>query len=354
MNLKLKTMPVVVAVGVMAMISTDALAKTLRFAEFGPNRGSRATALKWFANDLEKRSGEGLKIEFHWGKALLGTRAVLKGVGDGVADMGSVIAFFTPKKLRTYNLADLPVTNSDVWVGMRAVYDLASKHPAFVKQLAENKVVYVTNYSTGPIQLICTKPITSLAGLGGIKLRGSGPYGKVFADLGATVQRMGQPKVYQALDSGLIQCNQNYYYSMKAYKQYEVASQVLELDWGQNMGFGIVMNKAVHDGLNAAEKSAVAASGSAFIDHFAQVMMDGKYRDKAAMIAGIDGKKITVSRLPENERAKLLAAGGKYVKGWVDAATKDGLDGAGIMRRYEDLIASYTKERDAKGYPWKR
>lgn len=350
----LKMTVAVLGAAALTMVASDALAKTLRYAEFGPNRGSRAAALKWFAADLEKRSAGALKIEFHWGKALLGTRAVLKGVGDGVADMGSVIAFFTPKKLRTYNIADLPVANSDVWVGMRAVYDLATKHPAFVKQMADNKVVYVSNYSTGPIQLICTKAVSSLADFKGLKLRGSGPYGKAFADIGATVQRMGQPKVYQALDSGLIQCNQNYYYSMKAYKQYEVAPHVLELDWGQNMGFGIVMNKSVHDGLSGAEKAALAASGSAFIDHFAKAMMDGKDRDKAAMVAGIGGKKIAVGRLGEGERAKLLAAGNKYVKAWTSAATKDGLDGAGIMARYQSLIATYTKERDAKGYPWKR
>lgn len=354
MNYRMKSLAVVVAAVALTAVSADAIAKTLRYAEFGPNRGSRAEALKWFATDLEKRSAGALKIEFHWGKALLGTRAVLKGVGDGVADMGSVIAFFTPKKLRTYNIADLPVANSDSWVGMRAVYELATTHPAFIKQMSANNVVYVSNYTTGPIQLICTKPVGSLADMKGIKLRGSGPYGKTFADLGATVQRMGQPKVYQALDSGLIQCNQNYYYSMKAYKQYEVAGHVLELDWGQNMGFGIVMNKSAHDGLSASEKSAVAASGSAMIDHFAKVMMEGKDRDKAAMEAGIDGKKITVGRLSDAERTMLLAAGSKYVKAWVDGATKDGLDGAGMMAAYDALVSKYAKERDAKGYPWKR
>lgn len=241
-----------------------------------------------------------------------------------------------------------------MWVGMRAVYDLASSHPDFVRQMADNNVVYVTNYSTGPIQLICTRPVRSLADLDGVKLRGSGPYGKALADIGASVQRMGQPKVYQALDSGLIQCNQNYYYSMKAYKQYEVAGHVLELDWGQNMGFGIVMNRRVHDGLGGAERAALAASGSAFIDRFARTMMEGKDRDRAAMAAGIGGKRIAVSRLPGGERSRLLAAGAKYVDEWVGAATKDGLDGAGIMARYEALIATYTRERDGKGYPWRR
>ena len=232
----------VFAVAAVAMVG-EAYAKTLRYAEFGPNRGTRAKALNWFADELKARTNGGLEIEFHWGKSLLGTKAVLQGLGDGVADMGSVIGFFTPKKLRGYNMGDLPVANSDEWIGMRALYAFASSDPTMQTEFAKLGVQYITNYTTGPIQLICTEKVASLADLKGTKLRGSGPYGKTFADFGAEVQRMGQAKVYQALDSGLVTCNQNYYYSMKAYKQYEVAPHVVELDWGQNMAFGIMMNK---------------------------------------------------------------------------------------------------------------
>ena len=335
-------------------LAGEAAAKTLRYAEFGPNRGTRAEALQWFADEVKERSNGSLEIEFHWGKSLLDTKAALQGIRDGVADMGSVIGFFSPKVLRGYNIGDLPVDNSDVWVGMRALYALAREHPALQEEFDKAGVRYVTNYSTGPIQLICTRKVTSLADMDGIKLRGSGPYGKALADLGAEVQRMGQPKVYQALESGLIECNQNYYYSMKAYRQYEVAPYVLELDWGQNMAFGIVMNQAAYDSLSDAEKEVIDAVGSDFIDRFAQAMIEGKAKDKAAMTAGIDGKAITVGKLSEAERGKLLAAGATYVDAWVAEATADGHDGAAILAAYRDKIAAYAQERDGKGYPWTR
>jgi len=337
-----------------AMVGEAAAQKVLRYAEFGPNRGTRAQALNWMAEQIEKQSGDALKLEMHWGKALLGTKVVLKGVADGVADMGSVIGFFTPKELRAYNIGDLPVDNSDEWVGMRALYSLATTHPAFHKEVDKAGVVYVTHYTTGPIQLICSKNVAGLGDLDGAKLRGSGPYGKTFADLGADVQRMGQGKVYQALDSGLIECNQNYYYSMKAYKQYEVAQNVLELNWGQNMAFGIVMNKATHDSLSASEKTVIAEVGSDFVDYLAQLMIDGLAQNKQAMVDGIDGKKINVRTLSGSERSKLLSSGKKYVDAWVGEATKDGLDGKAILAQYEELIAQYAAEQSSKGYPWTR
>ena len=340
------------ATGLALGMASEAVSKTIRYAEFGPNRGTRAAALQWFANELEKRSKGDMKIKFHWGKSLLGTKAVLKGVGDGVADMGSVIAFFDPKKLRAYNIGDLPVQNSDSWVGMRALFELATTNAAFKKQFDANKVTYISNYTTGPIQLICTKKVSTLGELKGVKLRGSGPYGKTFADLGATVQRMSQPKVYQALDSGLIQCNQNYYYSMKAYKQYEVAPHVTELNWGQNMGFGIIMNKAFHNELSADQQKTLASVGSDFIDHLAEKMISGLEKDKAAMVAGIDGKKISVTTLAGSERTQLLSAGKKYVQAWIDGANGDGLDGNAIMNNYQSLISKYEGVKKARGYPW--
>lgn len=340
------------AVAMSSALAGNAYAKTLRFAEFGPNRGDRAAAVQWLADEIKKRSGGSLEIEFHWGGALLSTKAVLKGVSDGVADMGSIVGFLTPKELRAYNLADLPVDNSDEWVGLRAVYKLSTEHPAFKKEFDKAGVAYVTNFTTGPIQLICKKPVKSLADLKGTKVRGSGPYGKAMSDLGAAVQGMGQPAVFEALDSGLIECNQNYYYAIKAYKQYEVAPYVTELNWGANMSFGVIMNKATYDGLSAAEKKAVNEAGSAFIDHFAKVMIEGKEKDKAAMLAGIGGKSIKLVDFPAADRTKILSAGQKYVDDWAATVSKDGLDGKGILAAYEKNIAEFAKIKATKGYPW--
>ncbi len=335
------------------MFAGTATAQMLRFTDYSPNRGSRAEALQWFADELKSRSAGRLSVEFHWGGSLLSGKATLKGLADGVADMGTVIGFFTPKELKGYNIGDLPVNNSDAWVGMRAMHDIATQ-PALEKEFAKAGVVYVTNYTTGPVQLICRDPIASLPDLKGKKIRGSGPYAKAMSDLGAIAQRMSQAEVFQALDSGLIDCNQNYYYAIKAYKQYEVASNVLELNWGQNMSFGMFMSRFVWDGLDDKDRTLVRQLGSDFIDHLAQVMIEESARDKAAMVAGVNGKKITVSQLPADERAKLQQAGGKYVDAWVAEATAAGLDGAALLGEYQKRIEHWGAERESRGYPWTR
>ncbi|MEC7256653.1 MAG: C4-dicarboxylate TRAP transporter substrate-binding protein [Pseudomonadota bacterium] len=322
------------------MLATPAAAETvLRFSDYGPNRGTRAAALEWFASELDQRTGGDVKIEFFWGGSLLGGRDTLSGVGDGVADMGTIIGFFTPKELQLYNIGDLPVDNSDMHIGMQAMYDL-SKAEAIAGEFAAANLHYVTNYTTGPVQLICRSEVTSLADLDGLKIRASGPYGDTLERLGAEIVRMSQADVYQALDSGLIDCNQNYYYAMQAYRQYEVAPHVLALDWGQNMSFGIAINADTYAALSDDNKAVFDQLSKDFIDHLADAMVETEAAARTAMEQGIEGKSITVAPLSESDRATLIETSKQSIADW-SARVGDG--GEPLLANYRDLIAQGSK-----------
>lgn len=336
------------------LVTNQAIAETLRFSDYGPNRGTRAEVLQWFADEVKARTDGALNFEFHWGGSLLGMRATLEGLGSGVADMGTVIGFAHPRELRGYNIGDLPVENSDIWVGQRAIYDLARNHPALQREFDRAGVVYISNFSTGPIQLVCRQDIQSLDQIRGLRIRASGPYGDALADLGAEIERMSQADVYQALDSGLVHCNQNYYYSIRAYRQYEVAPYVLALDWGQNLSFGVFMSKLAYDRLSDAQKAAIHEVGSEFIDRFSLALKQSSDTDRAAMEQGIDGKTVFVKPLPEAQRRGLLEAGDKHVRNWVERATADGLDGQAILDTYLGYVEAHTRDLQANGYPWTR
>ena len=88
--------------------------------------------------------------------------------------------------------------------------------------------------------------------------------------------------------------------------------------------------------------------GSDFIDYLAQLMIDGKLSNKQAMVDGIDNKKISVVRLPDGERAELIAGGTKYVETWVSEATAQGYDGKAMLASYESLIDKYAARRQQK------
>ncbi len=330
-------------------------AKTIRFAEFSPNRGLRAQALQQFAKKLEKASNKELQIQFFWGGSLLKIRSILKGVGDGAADMGSVVGFLTPKELSLYTLGDLPVSHSnewaDEWVGMRALSQLVQNSAAMQKQFENSNVVYLSNYTTGPIQLICKKKVSSIQELQKTKIRASGPYGRVFSSLGASVQKLSQPAVYQALQTGLVDCNQNYYYSIEAYKQYEVAKNLLELNWGQNMSFGIVINQDFLQKLSPKHQNLIKKVSLEFIDDFAKAMIENRESIRQKLIDGIDGHQVKVVSLKRKDKKKLLKAGKNEIETW---KSKNGNEGEKLLREYQKLIKKYQKIKKNKGYPWQK
>lgn len=313
----------------------------LRFSDYGPNRGARAAALEWFADELATRTDGAVSIEFYWGGSLLGGRDTLGGVASGVADIGTIVGFFTPRELELYSIGDLPFANSDVRTGMRAIYDLATQDDGLAAEFDAAGVRYVTNYTTGPVELICRSEVTTLDQLQGLKIRASGPYGDTLERLGAEIVSMSQADVYQALDSGLIDCNQNYYYSMRAYRQYEVAPYVLELDWGQNMSFGIVMNPASFDMLDASQQAVLTELGSEFVDHVAEAMITEIDEARAAMVSGIDGSAITVNQLAEDDRTRLLEVSEEAISDWLDRA---GEAGAEVLASYEALLETSGTE----------
>ena len=66
------------SVATLGITSASAEMRELRFAEFGPNRGTRAAAIQWLDTELRKRSGDTLGLNITWGGALLGARRQLR------------------------------------------------------------------------------------------------------------------------------------------------------------------------------------------------------------------------------------------------------------------------------------
>jgi len=341
----------------LASMATMATAETvLRYTDGGPNRGTRAAAQTYFAETVEELSGGDLKLDIHWGGALIKFKAALSGIGAGTADLGAVIAVYNPNELKGLTIGDLPGANSDPWVGMRAMYELMTTNDQMKEILAKQNVVYIGNFTTTSLQIECAPghDVRTVEDIKGKKMRASGVYAKVLAELGATMVNMTFDKVYQALDSGLIDCSAGYVYTTKAYKLHEVADTMTLANWGQITGFGILMNKDSFEELPAEQQEVLIKAGDMMTDHFAQLQIDDYDSTVAAMKSGEIGSKVTVTPMAEEERAKLFAAGEPFVEAWKTEMNAAGYDGNGIYDQFQGLVAKYTAERDDKGYPWTR
>lgn len=341
----------------LSLVAATAFAQgtVLRYTEPSVNRGERASQMNWFAEELAKRTNGALKVNFFWGGALMDARSGLKGVGDGAAEMGSIVGSYTAREMQPYNVGDLPIVDADLWVGMRAMHELASTDPDIQKAFRQANVVYIANYTTTEVQLICkNKVISRIEDFKGTKIRSAGFYGQVMESLGANVQRFSGMDANRALDTGNIQCNHNYLYGMRLLKDYEVANEITRLDWGQHLAWAAIMNKDVFDKLPAAQQQLLKDLGRELTDRVARELMNANERAVEAMKAGIDGHKVNVHPFPPAEKAKLIKAGEKFIDEWRTKTDAAGYDSKRILASYQALVKKYEDERKAKGYPWTR
>lgn len=324
------------------MTASQAIAETvLRFADYSANRGTRAKEQVWFAEELSRRTEGRLKVEFHWGGALVGATNMLDGVSSGVASMGAVTAAYFPQQLYSYGVGDLTVRVPDEYVSSMALYDLVKTDPQIKAEFDRANVVFIANYTTGQVQLICKgEPVTSLDGLKGKKVRYIGDYGKLFSAFGATTVAVPLPEVYQALDTGLVDCSVTYGYTILSYKLEEVSDNLLEMGWGAVQANGILMNKQQFDALDPKDQDILIKLGEEFTERMAKAIKAANRDVLDKLPEGINGHKVAVTKLPEADMARLDAEGDKLVSAWAENAKKYNLDGAALVQRYKDLMAA--------------
>lgn len=347
------TMAVAMALGsAFTAVQADAATRELRFAEFGPNAGARAIGLKWLDEEIRKRSNDELGLDIIWGGALVGASGAAKAISDGVADMGSVVATYAPGELATYEAVDTLVY-PDEFVGMMASYEFMTTHPAALKEADEFNIRYFGNYTTGPTQLLTRDaPVASLEDLKGKTIRSVGVMVPALEEFGAATVAVPQPKTYEALSNGSVDASATYYYVVDGYKQYEVADYMTELNMGQILGFGIVLNKQSFESLSAEHQEMMTELGRDFTIEMARIMNTLRKDTKAKLVAGIDGHSIELVEPDEEMRAALIAAAEKDAQNWLSKAADKDLDGDEIFATYSKIVEDLQAQVDTNGYPW--
>jgi TRAP-type C4-dicarboxylate transport system substrate-binding protein len=332
-----------------------ALAATvLTYGEPGPNRGARAGATKWFAQEVEKRSGGNLKVDIMWGGALFKANAARQSIAAGVVDLGTIIPDYTPKEMVAFSLTNLPFENVDPWVGLKANFDHMTS-PEVTRNLAQQNLVFVTSYMLSNVIMLCTgEAVRSLDDIKDKKVRGVGTFGKIFGDLGANLVGMDIYKAYQGLDNGLLDCSQGYMNASLALKHHEVADSLTKLNWGIYTGLGIFINKDALARLSPSQRQVLNDVGADFINYLGEDVLKSDAAAEQRFTQGIDGRKLEMISLSAAESAKLYSASQSHISKWESEAIKSGLDGKAMVKNYRMFLTKYSQERDLKGYPWAR
>ncbi|MBL4919130.1 C4-dicarboxylate TRAP transporter substrate-binding protein [Szabonella alba] len=184
----------------------DYPALNLRFATYVSSDLPQSQVDQWWAEEIERRSGGQIKIEFFWSQSLGKSTEILQLVGSGAIDFGATSIGYYTSNYPLANISQLPMVLPDNRVAQVVADKLAELPPVAAESDAAG-VVPLLWHSLPTYHLMCNKPIATVADFKGAKLRSFGEYVPMMWDaLGATGVTVLAPEMYEGLQRGNVDC----------------------------------------------------------------------------------------------------------------------------------------------------
>lgn len=225
--------------------------RVLRLADFSGNENANfGRAMVAWEQEITEFTGGRITFENYWSSSLLNATSTLSGISDGVADIGLIIPTYYPQ--------DLPVaswlfgmgaalsgsTVHDVAAGGATAQETLLTMPAVIEEYASQNMVVLNGTSTPAYNLLCNKPINSLAEAQGIRARAIGSVWSSTAEaLGMTPVSIAFNEAYEGLQRGVFDCmviNPNQYVDGLTLR--DVAPEYVPVTFAQLQASTWVMN----------------------------------------------------------------------------------------------------------------
>lgn len=180
---------------------------TLNYSDHDPLGGMRTQFVKdvLLAGIVEQGGGKIVVRDF-WGGALLSSKEILKGIGDGIADIGFVYPGHYPRQLVAHSIFHLfprgPTSFTDmIWFYRKAYEEV----PAFQAEFGKANVRPLMVTAGLPGAFASTSPAAVLDDIVGERWRAGGKWPmKYLANVGAVPTAVPWDDTYMALQTGTV------------------------------------------------------------------------------------------------------------------------------------------------------
>ena len=327
-----------------AAVAGHALAAdvTLRFHQFLPPQATiPSKAITPWVAKVEKESGGRIKIQRFDSMALGGKPPELfDQAKDGVADIVWTVLGYSPGRFPKTEVFELPFLTTNATASSQALMEFVQKNA--MDEFADVQLICVNTH--GPGLFHSREPITKLADLKGMKVRGGSRVINIMLDqLGATPVGMPINGVGEALSKGVLDATTIPWEVVPAFKVQQIIHNHTTFAGGKalyNSTFAMVMNKASYAKLPADLKKVIDNnSGQGCSKAFGAAMDAGDVVGKGLAVKA--GNKIHERDAAETQRWQQAAAGTRAA--WYKEVAAKGIDGEKLAKDAEALVDKYTK-----------
>lgn len=318
---------------------------TLSVTAAQPAGITASQAVKWFGDELEKRSDGGLKFQYHWAGSLTKAGEELDAVAKRLADIGNIAVVYYPAKLELANWTyAVPFGPADPALMVKITRQMYDQVPELRNELESNNLKILFYIAVGTNDLSTQKPVSTLDDLKGLKVGAVGKYlPKAIEVLGATPVVVAAPDKYQALQTKLINADMMPYTFTDTYKLYEMNKYLVGVDFGANFVWALGVNKDAWNSLSPERQKMIEAVALEAEAYGAKIEADG--RQKA--IDNMNGKGATYTPLSFEQKQRWASMMPNFPQEWVTEMEAKGKPGKKIMQKYIELVAQ-------SGHKWPR
>ena len=221
-----------------------------------------------FKDLVEKYTNGKVKVEIYPNSSLYKDKEELEALQLGsVQILAPSISKFGPLGVKEYDVFDLPYLMTDD-AHARAMY--ASPLMADMgKKLEAKGILAVAYWDNGTYVYTCNKPLVMPEDFRGLKMRiqGSKVLDAVARELGAIPQIMAFSELYQALQTGVVDGEDNVPSNILTQRFYEVQKHLTVSNHGR-LTYALITNKKFWDGLPDDVRTQVARAVKESTDFF--------------------------------------------------------------------------------------
>ncbi|MFC1974507.1 C4-dicarboxylate TRAP transporter substrate-binding protein [Chloroflexota bacterium] len=310
---------------------------TIKLATHYQSTGPVSESIQWFAEEVAKRSGNKVKIEFYFAQSLLKSQEILEGVQAGTAEMGIVPQGFYEAQLPLNCISNPVFGKPDLSTLIRARHQLGEEFPVFEKeyqQWGQKPLLYAGGDT---YHMTARKPFRTLDDFKGAKVRTWGKYvPKWWSAAGAVPVSMTASEVYDGIGKGIVDIAPGSYEIVSRWKWHEAAPYFTEVDSGAELFVTLSIKLDIWNSLPSDVQQVMLETAQEHGAYYTSLSDQQTAASKNNLVdAGVE---IIEFPAADRDRWKQLDEVKECREAWIETAESKGYPGRDIMSRYLELI----------------
>jgi TRAP-type transport system periplasmic protein len=307
----------------LAFASLPAVAQTeLKMSSQWTENTVTSEADRWWASEIEKRTGGQVKIKLFYAGALAKATENLQLIRSGGVELVNMSASYFGADLPLFTAPNsIPMAMAEVPHATTLIQRLLAEVPAMDEEAKRNGVKAMFFHHLNPYLLVCKDPVKGIADIKGKKIRTWGSdMPRMVQAAGGVPVTLGLAELYEGLSRGTVDCIPFSVDLMVSYKIFEVAKHVHDITLWLGPTSGVWMSRGAWEKMAPEHQKVMeAVSSEAAIKDRDLTVAEAKTATEQLKAAGV-----TFHAFPEADKKGWMAANPDFFSAFIEAQGKAG------------------------------